>query len=326
MNRFLKVAFLAVLFLIFQAESKAQNFNPKYRYWSIGGTLNIMNYVGDLDPGASFLAPGLKYTRYNFGATALYRFSPRISFRGTLSYGQIGGNDYKNSSYSEAGGASAPINRKARNFSFSNQILELKADVVIDFIEHRGKYQKRPDFVPYMFVGIAYFHHNPTAVTADGQTVSLHDYHTEGQGVLPGAPSQYSLNQIAIPIGLGVRYKLSKQLDLAFEVGFRFTFTDYLDDVGSGAYPDKTALFNAMGGGDMAATAVALSDRSGEVLNTDPGLKPVADQGINSTTGLSNAFNANSRGNSDKRRDMYIVSGLHLTYIIPGKVVCPKFR
>ncbi len=339
MNRLYKLVlltFLLSLFLVF--DTTAQGFNSKNKYWSIGATLNIMNYVGDVDPGPSFISPGLKFTKYNLGAVVMRRISPRVSLRGAFSFGKIGGSDWDNSTYGTAGG---DVYRKQRNLTFKNNIYELKGDVVIDLIEHRGRYQKRPDFVPYLFVGLAYFHHNPKVVTnlGDGvQTYDLKDYHTEGQGLagVDNASKPYSLNQIALPLGVGVRYKLSKQLDLAFEIGWRFTTTDYLDDVG-GKFVDKNQLYTAMGGGKKGHDAVLLSDMSWQHASDAnlPGtLTPVhniigdpSNPAMDYyTLPVGGGPNADRRAKSTNRKDAYIITGLHLMYIIPTKVICPKFR
>ncbi|MCS6823029.1 MAG: DUF6089 family protein [Cytophagaceae bacterium] len=329
----------------------AQGFSKKNKYWSVGGTLNAMNYVGELDPGPSFISPGIKFTKYNIGAVGMYRIAPRLSARAAFSYGRIKGSDERNSNFTYKGG---DIYRKMRNLSFRSQIFEFKVDAVVDFIEHRGRYQKRPEFVPYAFVGLAYFHHNPQTVF-NGRWVNLQPLSTEGQGVIDGAPKKYSLHQIAFPIGLGIRYKLSKQLDLAFEIGWRFTTTDYLDDVG-GRYVDKAKLKELKG-----ESASLLSDRSWELINQNSvyydttgtlvfnageyqqfvkknGIYLDANgnwsvnaygQGFNGDTNhplYPNVESGDQRGDKKGRRDAYIITGVHLMYIIPTRVVCPKFR
>ena len=315
MKRYYSIAVIVGgLLLAFSYDSNGQKFNPQNRYFSIGGCLNAMNYIGDLDPGPSFVSPGIKFTRYNFGITGLYRLKPRVSVRGTVSWGRIAGSDEKNSNYAEKN-----IYRKYRNLSFRNDILEVKADVVIDLFENRGKYPKRVDYTPYLFVGIAYFHHNPKAQNKDGEWVSLRELSTEGQG-LEGGPKQYSLHQIALPIGVGFRYKLAKHLDLAFEIGWRFTTTDYIDDVG-GDYYDKAKLLAAKG-----ELAVEMSDRSLEGYAKDQGIRDKAS--LNADGTAINGFGSagDQRGDRKGRKDVYIITGFHLTYIIPAKVICPKFR
>ncbi|HSZ24301.1 MAG TPA: DUF6089 family protein [Cytophagaceae bacterium] len=341
MNRLYKLVLLTFLFSLFLVlDTMAQGFNPKNRYWSIGMSMNVMNYVGDVDPGPSFISPGIKGTRYNFGAFVERRIAPRVTLRGGFAVGRIAGSDWQNSSYSLKGG---DVYRKARNLSFVNEIFEVKGDVVIDLIEHRGRYQKRPDFVPYVFIGLAYFHHNPQAKVDLGngtQTYNLRDYHTEGQGLgIAGTPKEYSLNQIALPLGIGLRYKLSKQLDLAFEIGWRFTTTDYLDDDG-GVYVDKSALYTAMTakyGAAKAKDAVLLSDMSWQhVGDANLPQQTITTQVVDAnnpsnnftdvTLAVGGGVSGNRRAKSDNRKDGYIVTGLHLSYIIPTKVICPKFR
>ncbi len=319
-----------VIFLVSTSAHGQQGFK-KYRYYSIGGCLNAMNYVGELDPGPSFLSPSIKFTRYNFGVTGLYRWKPRVSLRGTFSYGRIKGDDSESADYTNKN-----VYRLYRNLSFRNQIYEFKFDVVIDLFENSRRYTKRPDYTPYMFVGLAYFHHNPQGQTPDGDWVNLKDLHTEGQG-LPGGPKNYSRHQIALPLGVGFRYKLAKQWDLAFDIGWRFTLTDYLDDV-AGVYYDKEKLTDAYGDESR-----IMSDRSYEVYSTNTELATSANEHYGSNTityyngkpqdqtdgwtGVSTyGQQGGQRGDLKGKRDVYIITGFHLTYIFPGKVVCPKFR
>jgi len=335
MKQFKSLFFVIFLLSLCTIDSNAQKNFRKYRYYSIGGCLNAMNYVGDLDPGPSFLSPNIRFTRYNLGITGLYRWKPRVSLRGTFSYGRIKGDDAESADYEQQN-----INRLYRNLSFRNQIYEFKFDVVIDLFENSRRYTKRVDYTPYMFIGLAYFHHNPQGKNQNGDWVNLKDLHTEGQG-LPGGPKNYSRNQIALPIGLGFRYKLSKQWDLAFDIGWRFTLTDYLDDV-AGKYYDKEALTAAYGDESR-----IMSDKSYAGYISNPELAAHADNAYNPSTyqypghaeandgwsGIGSGANAGAyggpgcqRGDLKGKRDVYVVSGFHLTYIFPGKVVCPKFR
>jgi hypothetical protein len=317
----IRLTLLLALFVSINGYS--QKFNKSNRYLSIGGCVNTMNYIGDVDPGPSFVSPGMKFTRYNIGITGLYRMSPRISARGTISYGKISGSDATNANYETKN-----IYRKYRNASFDNNIFEVKADLVFDLFENRKKYNKRVDFTPYGFIGIAYFHHNPT-VQWNGEKYKLRELSTEGQG-LNGGAKPYSLHQIALPIGAGIRMKLTKHLDLAFEIGWRFTTTDYLDDVG-GNYYDPRTLQQERG-----KDAAAIADRSYEAYTNDDKLAAeaaamyggdgtyVKNNGMRAITGFGS--NGDQRGDKKARKDLYIITGFHLTYILPDKVICPKFR
>ena len=318
---------ILLIFLTFSWNSYGQKFNPKNRYHSIGVNLGTTNYVGELDPDAAIFSPAFYYTRYNFGVCYVRRYKANISWRINGSYGRIAGDDYKNADYT-----ADDIHRKLRNLSFRNHILEVKADVIYDFIGHHTRFPKRPQYVPYAFLGIAYFHHNPQGQRSNGDWVNLKPLSTEGQG-LPGTNKKpYSLHQIAIPVGLGIRYKLGKQWDLAFEAGWRITFTDYLDDV-STSYTDRDLLIEHRG-----QLAAEMADRTHEAMAKDPELKQFVEtrQGgyVNKNNTVYNgndyayirSYNTPGAQRGEKNKDWYVVTGFHLTYILPGRVICPKFR
>lgn len=285
-----------------------------------------MNYVGETDPSAGIISPGISFTRYNIGLSFIQKYNPRIFFRGNISYGRIKGDDYENASYEPQ-----DIHRKLRNLSFRNQIFEVKADVIIDLFENYRTYWKRPDYTPYFFTGLAYFYHNPEGETSSGDWVKLKPLSTEGQGLPGTGKKNYSLHQIAIPVGVGFRYKVAKNWDLAFEIGWRFTLTDYLDDI-SGVYTDRDLLLQEKG-----QLAVDMSDRTWEAMQKDPVLYDFGKV----RQGFVNKDNSPYNGNGyeylaswtvpggqrgDPNKDWYIVTGFHLNYIIPPRVICPKFR
>ncbi len=97
----------------------------------------------------------------------------------------------------------------------------------------RRKYR----FAPYLFGGVGFFHFNPRA-KYNNEWVNLRNIGTEGQG-LPQYPNRkkYFPVQVAIPLGIGIKYNYTRQISFSFEYGYRLTFTDYIDDV-SKTYPD----------------------------------------------------------------------------------------
>lgn len=283
-------ALLLALSLV-ASEASAQQFSKRKQYNSVGVSLNAMNYFGDIVPKPSI--PSLRFgaTRPNIGVSITHRFTPRISARAALSYGRITGDDSK---------AADPNDPDAkyrfnRNMNFRNDILEFSAVGVFDLIPNRNTYIKRPDFVPYVFGGVAVFRHNPKGLNAEGAYVNLQPLRTEGQA------SGYNLTQFSIPFGLGARYKLNKSFDVGLEFGMRKTFTDYLDDV-SGNFADPARL----------TTPAALyfgrgitKSRSGEFAGFDtPG---------------------QMRGKEDEK-DWYTVLGVTVNYILAPRVKSPKFR
>jgi hypothetical protein len=113
---------------------------------------------------------------------------------------------------------------------------------------------------PYVFGGVAVFHYNPYAYDSLGNKQFLKPLSTEGQGLAqyPGS-KPYKLTQFAIPFGGGIKFRISQNTVLSYEVGLRKTFTDHLDDV-SGPYVDQFTLAQERG-----LKAVEMAYRGGEV-------------------------------------------------------------
>jgi hypothetical protein len=155
--------------------------------------------------------------------------------------------------------------RKARNLNFRSNIQEafVAAEIYpLVFFEYEATdvYHK---LRPYVVVGLGVFHFNPKGQDPlTGDWVYLKPLHTEGQG-FPEFPDRknYSLVQLNVPLGFGIKYFISDNTSLSFEIIQRKTFTDYLDDV-SKTYIDP-ALFYA----HLPAAQAALADR---IYNKSP--------------------------------------------------------
>lgn len=138
-----------------------------------------------------------------------------------------------------------------RNLSFKSSIDELALRFEFN-VNHR--YERRR-VNPYFTTGVALFHFNPKAQMGD-TWYELQPLGTEGQN-LPGSNLKpYKLYQVAIPVGVGFGFSISRHVRLKAGLTHRFLFTDYLDDV-SGSYPDLETLSTTADG----AVAVALSNR-----------------------------------------------------------------
>jgi hypothetical protein len=121
--------------------------------------------------------------------------------------------------------------------------------------------------VPYAFMSIAVFNFNPTAVNKQGKTVALQPLGTEGQGFYLGR-KKYGLTQLAIPFGGGLKLAINENVRVRGEIGLRYLFTDYLDDV-SNTFADKTDLL--INNGQL---AVDMAFRGSEIKPT--AIYPVA--------------------------------------------------
>ena len=308
MRQLAKIAILIFIVLLISTTANGQKFRKKSKYMSVGGFLGTSNYVGELDPGSSFLATSPQFTRWNIGGTLTKRLHPRISARVGVSYGRLQGDDL-NSAIDPAGWE--PY-RRVRGLHFRNDFYEMKADGIVDLFQNRRGMQKRLKLTPYGFLGLALMYHNPKAKFQD-KWVSLRELGTEGQfidGV--GQDGPYSKLQVVIPFGIGIRYKIGVLWDVSFEIGWRKTFTDYLDDVG-GTYVDKANFAPE-------TPEYVLSDPS--IYLEDNPFKTYEKDGHIYTRGYGR--DGDQRG--DDNSDWYIVTGFHVSYIFHPKLISPKFK
>ncbi len=185
------------------------------------------NYNGDLQSKQITF----QQARFSLGTWISYDLSSKLMLRGGLHYAQVQGADRYQSN---------PQN-VLRNLSFATNIWELHAGGEYHFLGMDDRV-----FSPYIFAGVAGFHYNPYAYTSSGNKVYLKQLSTEGQG-LAAYPDRkpYSLTQLAIPFGLGLRMVLTEKVDVGAEFGYRKTFTDYMDDV-SRSYVDPAEFTNPL--------------------------------------------------------------------------------
>jgi Domain of unknown function (DUF6089) len=210
-----------LFFLAFISLSTSTN----AQYFEAGVTAGASGYVGELQPGI----PEIRSLGATYGAVLRYHASPRFSFKMTGMAGEF----YATDRY-------ARNSRIYRNLEARTKYYELAATAELNLFKYDvldGKWT-----APYLFVGVAGFYFNPQARTTYGQQkewVNLRPLGTEGQTLNGGKP--YSAFQVAIPMGLGVKFALSQRINIGFEGGIRYCFTDYLDDVSSN-YPDLAAI------------------------------------------------------------------------------------
>jgi hypothetical protein len=232
------------------------------------GDLGGSNFVGsrgiwDYDFRANRLAGG-------FGAT-LYT-GRSISIGVNTLFTRLAGND----AYSKQD------TQVQRNLSVRTDLIE--ADLLI---EYRPFSRSKGFNRFYIYGGIGGMYYQPKAKLND-DWYKLRSLGTEGQ-LLDDGNGPYKELEVVIPYGLGYKFRVGKSISLILDLGFRKTFTDYLDDV-STVYADPAALAAESG-----SEASALADRSTPL----------------SVTG-------SPRGNPDKN-DSYHVLSLKLEYILGGK-------
>ena len=315
----------AVCLLIGQAtESSAQRrYNTHFLPYSSvtfgGGT---STYFGDLAGYSKPFKSLFTLPRWNVGVGYTRQFTPRFAARAMFTWARITGDDY---TYNK-NDIQDNLPQYARNLHFRNDLKEFAITGIYNFKPDGRNPENRARFTPYLFGGLALVAHSPEALTPDsagtGQHwVKLQPLHTEGQGQ-PGRAKPYSLVTIAIPVGIGARYKLNESFNLGVEIGYRYTFTDYLDDVGPGVDAPRDT---------QQGVATSITNRRYEKTaaraHNHPDRFTVLQNLINSgDPDVQAALNSNVRGATGIFSDGYLLTNFSIQYIIPTKIKCPPIK
>jgi hypothetical protein len=304
---------------------------PQFQpYSSVGFGVGTSHYYGDLSPYADPIGSTLYSMRWNVTGNYTRHFTPRLSARIGLTLARLGADDIRFMNKPRF------QNLFIRNLHFRNDVKELSVVGMYNLVPAGRSYNRRPQLLPYLFGGIAVFAHNPRAKTpvalSDGKPewIRLQPLGTEGQGQ-PGYAQPYSLVQVGIPIGFGLRYKINQRWDVGAEVGFRFTFTNYLDDVG-GTYADPNDLSpeaQIMGNRTLEAVGARTGrDRTNAVRQylinyqnfpNDPTLDPFAQP-------IQGYFQKGDVRSTNTRKDSYLLTNITVHYILPGGIKCPPLK
>jgi hypothetical protein len=198
----------------------------------LGGSIGVMNSLTDIGGrkgiGKDFIKDlNWKVTKPSYSLYALANYRDAIALRLEATFGQLQSYDslLKKTDPSLTG-------RYGRNLSFKTPINEIQLALEIHpFFFKRYDEGEAPYLSPYVIAGIGYFSYNPQAFIK-GQWHALHPLHLEGQGFSEYPDRKpYSLHQLNIPVGAGLRYEVTPSLNLRLEIVHRILTTDYLDDV-----------------------------------------------------------------------------------------------
>ena len=230
---FLSVLTLSATFAYAQPEAIVQE-------GEIGITVGAAHYFGDLNNRTAFNKP-----KPALGVFFRKQFGNYVALRVGAHYAQLGYSDaYSKIEY-----------QKNRNLSFNSDIWELAVQGDFNFFKFipGSKYYY---FTPYVTLGVGTFNYDPYAYWLD-QKYYLRPLGTEGQNLTGNKP--YSNQAFSFPLGMGIKYNISGNVNVAFEISHRFTTTDYLDDV-SKVYAGPAAFANL----PPNSPAAFLQDRSYE--------------------------------------------------------------
>lgn len=247
-----------------------------------GNELTRRDFVADLK---------LQMTRQSVSAFARYKVGQMFSIKSTFSFMTIRGDDKLSSN----------PGRHYRNLNYKNNLFELNAQCQWFFYEVNDlghTYRYKDNFRAYIGLGAGAVYHNPKA-SYNGDWVALRPLMTENH--------RYTKVTAVIPASAGFYFTINKHYRIGWEICWRTTFTDYLDDV-SGNYADPTTLSSPL--------AATLANR------TDPADANSYQPGFANNYGVYNepdgTVHFNKRGDPT-HNDSYLSSNIEFSYVIRGK-------
>lgn len=263
-----------------------------------GVSFGTGGYLGEIGGGEKDARPfimdiKLSQSRWGYGAFARYRIFDELAARVDIMTVRLQGAD----------SLSTNPGRQSRNLSFVNDVIELTGRAEYAFFSihdfgNTGRYLL--DFKSYLYLGAGVFYNNPRALY-NGSYVPLQPLQTEGK--------KYSKFQFNVPFGVGLYWTYKRKHRIGVEAGWRWTMTDYIDDV-STTYPSDTT--------GMSAQAIALSNRNPELANSPIGR---SNYGAKS----EGQEHENPRGSS-KGKDSYVVVNVTYSQLLKGKYKNKRFQ
>ncbi|MBK8808938.1 MAG: hypothetical protein IPO21_20825 [Bacteroidales bacterium] len=209
----------------------------RYEVFAGIGATNFLGELGGSDKvGSNFLSDlEISMTRPALTVGGRYWIKSRLIFLTSFTYGTLWGNDSRTNE----------IYRNERDLHFRSSIWEWQNRIELTLLaaKRTSRYNLKRvrgrkngnKFSIDVYAGISTFYFNPKQ-KVDGRWYTLKTIGTEGQN-FSETRKPYSRLQVGIPVGLEVKYLLNRKWSVGIDIGPRFTFTDYLDDV-STTYAD----------------------------------------------------------------------------------------
>lgn len=175
-------------------------------YVSIGA--GTAGYYGDLQRQLIIPYPSLSFE-------LSHKLGPQVKFRKALTLFLLGAHDANQKQ----------DDLKERNLSFKSANAEISFTFEFLLIPIYS-FRSRPLVIPFISAGLGAVTVNPRA-ELNGKFYNLRKLQTEGQ--------KYSGIELVAPLGVGLEFAIAEYVSFITEFAYRFTRTDYLDDV-SGVY------------------------------------------------------------------------------------------
>lgn len=163
------------------------------QFLEFGGGIGGLNYSGDIQRGyqVNAMRPAIHLNQR-------MNFSPHLSLKWGLTGGSLTATDAR------------PVDALAieRSENFSIRLLEISSVLEYHFLDYKHE-KSQVRWSPYAFFGLGMFRISEHSVPR----------------------SDFNRNQPVIPFGVGIKQLIGKRFSLGLELGMRYTFLDYLDNV-----------------------------------------------------------------------------------------------
>jgi hypothetical protein len=320
-------SFVFLFLLTFSAKSqfwflgqngkKAQVLAPFKAYSSVSFGAGSANYWGEIVPISTFTTLATQTTRWNAGFQYTRHFSRKFSAKGSISYIRIAGDDnYFN--------YTAPGNlfdaNFERNLHFRNDLKEISLSGIWEINSNFENPDRRPDWAPYFTLGLAGILHSPEArkaveisqiSTLSGPVTQVTQQDWTPLRTEKTEAKEYSAMAISIPIGFGIRKRLTKNIDIGFEVSYRISMTDYLDDVSDNRAINRSGSLLWNRGINYSKSPLPASQNEQFAANTMAALPPFG------------TFTSASILSETPGADQYFTTQIQFIYHIKNKIDCP---
>jgi len=208
-----KQGLFILLLILCGAQIKAQSFlqNTAVGVW--GG---ISKYNGSMPQTLMRGAAGI-YLHYDI----TNKFAVRLQFMAS----ETGGSDSSLNNATNNGN-----DERSQSYYFRTNINEISLMPEYNFFDLSAGAK----FTPYVFAGIAYYSFKPYQVVLETTDGSMHYVNLAMPKV-----SNYSYWQMAVPVGVGIKYAISPNVFLNAEGNYRILFNPYLDNYSADNKKDK---------------------------------------------------------------------------------------
>ena len=206
----------------------------KYRLPSIGIGIGVLPFFGDIGTSESKI-PGIGRINTGFDFNVEQRINNTFSASLNGLFGKLSGND----------------NDPYHHFNFSTKISQINTNIIVH-LDNDSIINKTSRFAPFISLGLGFMSFNPYTDLCDENGKQY--YYWENGKIMDQAFDQenpqngnvlvrdyvyetkldknnkYSHHTLTIPIGIGLKFKLTEQFETKISSVYYLTKTDYIDN------------------------------------------------------------------------------------------------